>query len=288
MNDSGNDWLALLALAFTMGLRHGLDADHLVAIDGLARYQASSSAHSERARWCGLAFSAGHGAIVTIVAVLVGALSSSFVVPRWIEGLGATISIGALSALGVLNLRAVLATPRHEHVRLVGLRAGWLGRLSHSGHPVAPALVGALFALSFDTMSLASLFALTASRFGGASRALALGVVFGLGMVVVDAANGVWVARLLERADERALRASRWMGAVVALLSLLVAGLGVAKVLLPGVASWSEGRELGFSLAIVVLLGLAFLVTTRLPRAAPISVRAGFGSRAEPPASTGE
>ena len=30
-----NEWIPLLALAFVLGARHGLDADHLATIDGL-------------------------------------------------------------------------------------------------------------------------------------------------------------------------------------------------------------------------------------------------------------
>ena len=130
-------------------------------------------------------------------------------------------------------------------------------------------LLGGLFALSFDTLSLASLFALTAVKFGGVFRALSLGGTFMLGMVVVDALNGLWIARLLVRADSAALVASRVMGAVVATIALLVAGYGAAKYLLPSVASWSEGRELALGATVIALLGCAFLATTRVARPGP-------------------
>jgi nickel/cobalt transporter (NiCoT) family protein len=41
----------LAALVFALGLRHGFDPDHLVAIDGLTR--------TSKSRWCGLFFSLG-------------------------------------------------------------------------------------------------------------------------------------------------------------------------------------------------------------------------------------
>jgi high-affinity nickel-transport protein len=267
MNDGMNDWFALLALAFTMGLKHGLDADHLVAIDGLARFQASLPApRAKRARWCGLWFSFGHGVVVTLAALSAGMLSASFHVPGWIEGLGVLISIGALSLLGLLNLRALWRAPHGQHVHMVGLRADWLSQIVRKGNSASPALLGALFALSFDTMSLATLLALTAARVGGPGNTLALGAAFSLGMIAVDAMNGLWVARLLERADERAARASRWMSAAVAGLSLMVAAYGAAKYLLPAVADWSEGRELMLGLSVVILVGLAFVVATRIHR----------------------
>jgi high-affinity nickel-transport protein len=179
-----------------------------------------------------------------------------------------------LSVLGIANLHAVWTTPRHQHVRPLGLRRGWFGRVAQSGHPGSAVLLGGLFALSFDTLSLASLFALTALKFGGVFRALSLGGTFMLGMVLVDAINGLWIARLLLRADSAALLASRVMGAVVALVALLVAGYGAAKQLMPSVESWSQGRELALGVSVIALLGASFLAATRLARASASLPRA--------------
>src|SRR3977135_1593254 len=55
----------LIALVFALGLRHGFDPDHLVAIDGLTR--SSARARPGMSRWSGLFFSLGHGAVVTLV-----------------------------------------------------------------------------------------------------------------------------------------------------------------------------------------------------------------------------
>ena len=79
------------------------------------------------------------------------------------------------------------------------------------------AAVGALFALSFDTVSQAALFAVTAARFGGLLHALLLGLPFAAGMRVADGLNGWWIACLLARAVRRAVLASRIMGLTVSL-----------------------------------------------------------------------
>src|SRR5258706_15226717 len=60
-------WLALIAVVFLLGLKHGLDPDHLAAIDGLTRFNASR--RPLLSRWSGLLFSAGHGVVVTAAAV---------------------------------------------------------------------------------------------------------------------------------------------------------------------------------------------------------------------------
>jgi hypothetical protein len=122
-----NDWFALLALAFILGAKHGLDADHLATIDGLTRYNQCRA--PARARWCGSLFSLGHGAIVMCVALFVGLAAAQWRVPAWMEDVGTWTSIGFLTLLGLLNLRAVLAAPADAMVAPVGLKAGLLRRL---------------------------------------------------------------------------------------------------------------------------------------------------------------
>ncbi len=67
------DGLGLTALVFLLGLRHGFDPDHLIAIDGLAR----SSKRDELRRWNGVFFSLGHGVVVTLVGLAVALAASA-------------------------------------------------------------------------------------------------------------------------------------------------------------------------------------------------------------------
>jgi high-affinity nickel-transport protein len=235
-----------------------LDADHLATIDGLTRF--NQRAAPARARWCGALFSLGHGSVVIGVALVVGFAAERWEVPSAVDDLGTWISIGFLTLLGVLNLHAVLATPAHAMVAPVGLKAGFYRRLQSASHPLAIAAVGALFALSFDTMSQAALFALTASRHGGLGHALALGLAFTLGMLLADGVNGLWIAHLLRRSDQCARIASRVMGLMVAGISLGVAGLGLVRHLDGDIAGWCEGREVGIGLAVVALFAASYLL----------------------------
>ena len=74
MQELPTDWSALCALVFLVGMRHGLDADHLAAIDGLTRVSARrGQAH---ARYCGALFSLGHGTVVLAIALMAGLLRS--------------------------------------------------------------------------------------------------------------------------------------------------------------------------------------------------------------------
>jgi high-affinity nickel-transport protein len=258
------DWLSLLLLTFVLGMKHGFDADHLATIDGLTRY---SRRHNPRlARYCGSLFSLGHGAVVMAIALGVSAVAGQWEVPAWFGTLGSLISIAFLIALGSLNLAAVLRAAPDQMVQPIGLKGSLLGRLRHVSHPALVALVGAFFALSFDTLSQAAFFALTATRFGGWQHALVLALLFTLGMLLTDGINGLWIARLIARADQVALLASRVMGLVVAGISLLVAAFGLAKMLSPAIDAWSEGKELAFGFVLVGVIAASYLVAVRLTR----------------------
>jgi len=258
------DWLSLLLLTFVLGMKHGFDADHLATIDGLTRYNGRFK--PALARYCGVLFSLGHGAVVVVIALGVSLVAGHWVVPEWFSVLGAVISIAFLFALGSLNLAAVLRTEPDQVVQPVGLKGRWLGQLRHASEPALVALVGALFALSFDTLSQAAFFALTASQFGGWQHALVLALLFLLGMLVTDGVNGFWIARLIAKADQVALIASRVMGLVVSGISLLVATFGLARMVSPAIEAWSDGKELVFGVALVAIVLASYLLAVRLTR----------------------
>ena len=226
------DWLGLAGLVFLLGVRHGFDPDHLVAIDGLVR--SSVRARPRLARWCGVFFSLGHGVVVTLVGVTVALIATDWQAPQWLEHVGASISIGVLVVLGIANLLALARTPAGRAVALTAVRgAWWAERLARASHPVIIAAIGAAFALSFDTISHALLFSLTGASMAGWVFAALLGVVFTLGMVVTDALNGWWVTRLVTRADRLAAISSRCMSVAIAVLCLMLAAGGMARYVVP-------------------------------------------------------
>jgi high-affinity nickel-transport protein len=271
MHDLPADWGALCALVFLLGMRRGLDADHRAAIDGLTRI--SARRHQAHARYCGALFSLGHGAVVLSIALLAGVLGAKWVPPGRFEALGGGISIGFLLLIGVVNLRAVLKAPADAPVPLVGVRGKLvdqlLGGKERSSGPVAMMGVGSLFALSFDTLSQSALFAVMAVQFGGVAHALTLGLLFVLGMLVSDGANGWWISRLIDRTDRLAVVASRTVTLAVACVSLLVATIGAARIASGGIDGWLNGKELSIGLAVVVLIALSDLVACRTGGRAP-------------------
>ena len=251
-------WLSLVAVVFLLGLKHGLDADHLAAIDGLTRFNAGR--RPLVARWSGLLLSLGHGVVVTTVAIVVATVATEWKAPEWLESTGAWISIAFLTLLGIANVAAVVRTPKGETVRPVGLRSRMFSRLTRAEHPVVIAAVGAAFALSFDTISQAVLFSVTGSHVAGWIFAAWLGVVFTAGMAATDALNGLWVSHLVGKADDRAAAASRVMSLAIGCVALGIAGLAIARHALPALDDRIDGLGMAPSLAVASVVVAAYML----------------------------
>lgn len=252
---------SLLAFALLFGIRHGFDADHLASIDGLARLH-SCHGRPLLAHLSGLLFSGGHGVVIFAAAALLQ-LAGVGQPPSWLAPAGALISIGFLALIGITNLRNALhpgairirpsLSPVTEWIARLPLPGGWLGSL----------LVGALFALSLDAMTVAAWFSLAGSRHGGVAAALLLALAFVAGMVLTDTFNGLIVARLMRRSEAFVQRAGRLFSMSVACSALLVAGFGVAKLVSGRVDEWADGKELLVGLLLSVCMLTAYWVARR-------------------------
>ena len=194
--------LVTLALVLTLGMRHGVDADHLAAIDGFSRLRPS--------RWNGVLFGLGHGLVVTILAVLVGRLSGQFDF-GWL----APYLFMGVAALNLWRLLRPGSTVTHTHASGVALAA-------------SPFVMGLLLAVGMETGSQLSALALSAQV-----PPLLLGLTFTLGMILTDGLDGLFASALQrgQHADpHRAEIASRMMGWMVVALSLGFALAGFADL----------------------------------------------------------
>lgn len=248
-------FLALLPLTFLLGLKHGLDADHLAAIDAMTRHNAVD--RPRLARWAGALFALGHGLVMLTVSVGVALFASQWQLPDWLLTAGVWAAIVILAWLGLLNLRSALDRSDNR-AGVVGLRTGLLGRVLRTSNPLAVMGVGALFALSFDTVGQAALMAGAVQNLGGWPQAMALTVAFVSGMCLVDALNGLWTASLVRRSCGHGRIASRVMAGGVGVLGLLTAAYGVATKLSPAAEAWAEGKETWLSAGFLACVALAF------------------------------
>jgi len=271
MNELPSQWTALCLLVFLLGLRHGFDADHLAAIDGLTRINQRRG--RSFAPQCGMLFSLGHGVVVLAIALAVGIAHSSQRIPGWLELSGAWISIGFLALIGAVNLRAVLSAAPQTAVVPVAVKGAFLRRAMQAGHPLTVALVGTLYAISFDTVSQSVMFALTATRFGGLASSLFIGALFVLGMVVTDGANGLWISKLIGRSDRVGIIASRVMGLGIAIVSLATAAYGATRLAAPALDDWSSAHEWVVSATVTGAVLLCYLIGRRLAPATAVAGR---------------
>jgi len=249
-------WTTLCLFAFVLGTRHGLDADHLATIDGLTRYNARGN--PRLARRVGTLFSLGHGMVVMLVAIVAATLARDWQTPPWLETTGTCVSVAFLFGLAFVNLRAVLEAHPDRVVAPVGCKGRLLRRFLTVQRAWAVAAVGVLFALSFDTISQAALFALAASRFGGLGNACAVAALFIIGMLIIDGINGMWISRLVRRADRTAAIASRVIALTVAAISIAVGVLALARWFAPAVDAWTGQHALVVSSGVIATVAACF------------------------------
>ena len=266
-----SELLALAAVALVLGMRHGVDADHLAAIDAMTRCNAD--ARPALARRTGLWFSVGHGAVVLAVAFAVALSAHAWAAPGWLEPFGAWASIAMLVLLGTLNLVAWRQAAPGAPVALAGWRSRlYTGALQACSRRAVMG-VGVLFAVSFDTVSQAALMAATGAASHGLAAVALLAGAFVVGMIVTDGLNGWWVARLIQRPGAGSARASRVMCIAISGVSLGTAALGAAAQLSPGVAGWAELHAPWLALLIVAIVAASFVAGLALARrAAPLTI----------------
>jgi len=255
--------LALVALV--LGMRHGVDADHLAAIDAMTRCNAQ--ARPALARRTGVWFSLGHGGVVMAVALAVAVTAHAWDAPAWLEPFGAWTSIALLVLLGVLNLVAWRRSAPDAAVVLAGWRSRLFDGALRACSRRAVMGVGVLFALSFDTLTQAALMAATGVAHQGLAAVALLAGAFAAGMVVTDGLNGWWVARLIQRPGAGAAAASRVMCVAVSCVSLATAAIGAGAQMSGSIAGWAEAHGEWIAGAIVAIMagsfGLGLLLARR-------------------------
>jgi nickel/cobalt transporter (NiCoT) family protein len=238
--------LGTALLAYILGLRHALDADHIAAIDNAVRKLMNEN---KRPLPVGLFFSLGHSTVVLLATVALAfsaaSLQARFETLRDTSGvIGATASATFLLVIALINvviLRKVWSSfqyvrrgdyiePNHLNMLLVG--EGLLGRLfrplfrvvSKSWHMYP---LGFLFGLGFDTATEIGLLGISASQASqGMSPLLILifPALFTAGMTLIDTTDGVFMIEAYGWAFVDPLR-KLWYNLTITAVSIAVAAL---------------------------------------------------------------
>lgn len=224
-----NSWWFLISLAFILGLRHGLDLDHIATIDSLTRTVYDNKLLS---KLVGFLFSLGHGLIVIIVSLVIGSGIVKAQHPHWLPAVGNWISIIFLFIFSILNFYNILKKPS-QLLPPVGIKSFLAKRIAtKTRNPFFIILVGALFAVSFDTFTQVALFSISASLVAGLLFSGLLGFVFMLGMMSTDGLNGMLVSLLIQRVDVASINLSRLLGLLIATFSFVIGIFGLKETIL--------------------------------------------------------
>jgi len=251
--------LALGGLAYTFGLRHAFDADHISAIDNTTRKLLQDG---RKPVGVGFFFSLGHSTVVFLIAVALG-LTVKWIVDgvvsdggelRNIGGMvGTTVSGGFLIVIGLMNLVILLdiirvyrrmkggeydrASLDHE-LTAGGLMTRIFGRLFRViDHSWQMYPIGFLFGLGFDTASEVAFLAISA---GAAANGLpvtvviALPLIFAAGMSLMDTADGAFMAKAYSWAFASPIRKVFYnltMTSLSVFVALFVGGVELVQIL---------------------------------------------------------
>lgn len=249
-------------LAYTLGLRHAFDADHIAAIDSSARELAGRDPTGQAsAGSVGFWFALGHCTVVFVLALLlavgvralVGPISDgSSTLHTVTDVIGPSVSGVFLWIIGLVNLVALAGLVQiftkmrsgtfesaelERHLESRGLIHRLIGQRVMDT-PGAMYSVGLLFGLGFDTATEISLLILA----GGAAALelplyaiLVLPILFSAGMLLMDSLHGAFVAGAYRWAFTLPVR-KVYYNLTVTSLSVVVA-LGVGTIQLAGAAA---------------------------------------------------
>jgi high-affinity nickel-transport protein len=247
--------LGTALLAYSFGLRHAVDADHIAAIDNVTRKLMQDG---KRPIGVGFWFSIGHSTVVVLAALAVAAttttLAAHFNSLKDIGGivgtLVSTMFLFIIAAMNIVILVNVWRTFRdvrrggafHEQdFDLLLNSRGMLARLfrpmfrlvSQSWHMLP---LGFLFGLGFDTATEVALLGISATQAGEGMSVWSIMVfpaLFAAGMSLIDTTDGILMLGAYNWAFVKPMRKLYYnlvitaMSVVVAVLIGGIEGLGL-------------------------------------------------------------
>ena len=281
--DSSSLW-ATLGLLLALGFRHGLDPDHIAAVDALTRMRFHAQNYWT-SRLTGFQFALGHSLTVFLATLIL--YWQGLTLPLWLDDLGLWISSGFLLILGLLNLRHCLGRGLSQHRELkdpfaTGSHTHFSNGMSHHGPqgliqpyimkimgPLAhPMGVGFAFALSLDTLAQAALMAAKGHELGGFALIVVFALSFGTGMLLADSINGLVVHWMVRQSELLTHHTARVMSGLIATLSLTIVFFSLSKAHTDSLGAWWEHYGVWCGLA----LPLSFLFWMMIQNFYPTAV----------------
>ncbi|HKI94236.1 MAG TPA: HoxN/HupN/NixA family nickel/cobalt transporter [Gemmatimonadales bacterium] len=251
--------LGLAGLAYTFGLRHAFDADHIAAIDNVTRKLLQER---RSALGTGFFFSLGHSTVVLLLTLAIALATTA--VTHAVPALhsvgryaGTIVSGGFLYLIGILNLLVLIDVYRvframrrggsdpvelESVLKQGGLMSRAFGRfyrvVNRSWHMYP---IGFLFGLGFDTateIGLLTTAGIAASKALPLYTVAVLPLVFAAGMSLMDTADGVLMSGAYAWAFKHPVRKVFYnltITGISVLVALFVGTVEIASILTNGV-----------------------------------------------------
>ncbi len=243
-------------LAYTLGMRHAFDADHIAAIDNTTRKLIQDG---KRPLSVGYFFSLGHSTIVFVLAVLLnfgiralnGAVKNDGSgLHYWTGIIGTSVSGTFLYLIGLLNLIVLVSIMkvsremrqgRYDDAELErqldsrGFMNRFLGGYAKRiDNPWKMYLVGVLFGLGFDTASEVALLVLAGSAVVGGLpfyAVISLPVLFAAGMCLFDTIDGCFMNFAYDWAFAKPIRKIYYNLTITGLSVFIALFIGTVEIL---------------------------------------------------------
>jgi high-affinity nickel-transport protein len=252
-------------LAYSFGLRHALDADHIAAIDNVTRKLVQSG---DRPVSVGSYFALGHSTVVIIAVLIVywTAAIASEPFKQWQEVgeiISTCVSACFLFAIALINLLAMrdtyraLKKQRQEAGGSIetAIPANGGGIISKLLRPLMNGLskpsqmypVGFLFGLGFETATEIALLQVSASssvKGQSLTNVMVLPVLFTAGMTLVDSVDGMIMVGAYNWAFINPIR-KLYYNLIITFVSVVV-GVVVGGIELVGLAKDKLNLEAGW------------------------------------------
>jgi high-affinity nickel-transport protein len=218
-------------LAYTLGMRHAFDADHIAAIDNTTRKLINDG---QRPLSVGFFFSLGHSSVVLALAVLLNfgihglddqVKNSASTLQHTTNIIGTSISGFFLYLIAALNIVVMISIVRvfremrsgkyddaelERQLNSRGLMNRFFGRYARKiDSPGKMYPIGILFGLGFDTATEVALLVLAGTAVVGGLpfyAILSLPILFAAGMTLFDTVDGCFMNFAYDWAFARPLR----------------------------------------------------------------------------------
>jgi high-affinity nickel-transport protein len=243
-------------LAYTLGMRHAFDADHIAAIDNTTRKLIQDG---KRPLSVGYFFSLGHSTVVFVLAILLNfgiralngqVKNSNSGLHHWTGIIGTTVSGVFLYLIAILNLvvlMSILKVSREmregryddaEMERQLNSRGlmnrffGGYAKRIDTPWKIYP--VGVLFGLGFDTASEVALLVLAGSAVVSGLpfyAVLSLPILFAAGMCLFDTADGCFMNFAYDWAFAKPIRKIYYNITITGLSVFVALFIGTVEVL---------------------------------------------------------